>query len=360
MSRGGAKIGKGVYGCIFDPPLKCKSGTSHDVEKSKSTQKRISKITLKPDGKREITVTQLLKTIDNVEDYYVGIEAFCEPEEIEKQSDKDLKDCNVVKDTPYKDLILLKMPYAGLTVEKNKNLFLKHYMQFGQHLLEATSLLLTKKLVHFDLHRNNIVMTDLPRIIDFGYVWCPDNINWSNVHTNARLYNPVIEHESPDDTYINGIIAKNTKEFLIQDILKKKHVLSLVQQVLGVSYQTLEAQFKSFIQNSVVIQNKDYVNYFKTYWSKFDAWAVGAMLTTLLSVGLFDPDFANTVYKPNKVKLISVLRGLTHIDPSMRIDAIEALQMWNPNSSVLKLSSVRAWSDAVTSQRIKSDEFSYI
>jgi hypothetical protein len=343
--RGGSEIGKGVYGCVFDPPLKCKSSTVQKVKKSKSKENRISKLTLRYDGQREITVSSLLKDLPNSDEYFVGIEEFCSPEEVSKQTDSDLTKCDVLKTTKYKELILLKMPYAGVTVDKNKRLFNANYMKFGQHLLEAASLLLTKKLVHFDLHRNNVLITDLPRIIDFGYVWCPDNLGWENVETNGRVYNPVIDQESPETTYMNGLLAKNTKQFLIQDILKRKHVLQLIQNVLGVSYQTLEAQFKFFLDNSIVIQNKDYVNFYKQYWNKFDAWALGAMLTTLLSIGVFEHEFASKVYTPNKQKLLQVLRGLTHLDPSERFDAIEALQLWNPNSSVLKLPSVIAWID---------------
>jgi serine/threonine protein kinase len=343
--RGGAEIGRGKYGCVHSPPLACKPGTEETLI-SPSKKQPVSKITTKGDALTEIAVSLYLKTIPNGSDYFVLTESACAPEPMQVQKEESLKDCSILKESSYKDLTLLIMPYSGLTLESNKRSFIQNYMAFGQHLLEAATLLLTKKLVHFDLHKNNILLSDKPKLIDFGYAWSPDHVNYKIVGSLLRIFNPLLSQESPDDSYVNAITEYKTEsdsEVIIDYILKEKRVIRNIQSTLGVPLETLQEQLSNFVAKSQAIQNKDIVNYFKLYWPKFDAWAIGAVLTDILTEALFDPMFIDKVYTSNKTKLISILRGLTHMDPIYRLDAAEALKMWNPSSPVLKNPDVLKW-----------------
>ena len=259
--RGGAEIGRGRFGCVHSPPLACKPGTE-EIVFPPSKKQPVSKITTKDDALSEIAVSQYLKVIPNSLEYFVLTESACAPESISAQKEESLKDCSILKESSYKDLTLLIMPYAGFTLESNKRPFIQNYMAFGQHLLEAATLLLTKKLVHFDLHKNNVLLSDKPKLIDFGYAWSPDHVNYKTVGRLLRVFNPLLSQESPDDSYVNAITEPNVKpdpEVLIDYILKEKRVIRNIQSTLGVPLETLQEQLTNFVEKSQVIQNKDIV-----------------------------------------------------------------------------------------------------
>ncbi len=360
--RGGVEIGKGLYGCVFNPPLKCKPSTKKSVYKQDTRIPPVSKITVKEDGLREINATEILQTIPNFESYFVAVSASCEPEEPEKQSE-NITECKIVKQKPYSKLILLTMPYSGLTLNQRRPFFLEHYMAFSKHLLEAGSYLLSKQLVHFDMHLNNILVLDKPRLIDFGFLWSPNSLTYMNVSNQYRKYDPRLDQESADCTYWNGKLEKQDNATLIQDILKRKPIVQILQTALGVSYAQLEKEFESFTMSSAVVKNFDSLNYFKLYWSKFDAWSIGAIIATFFYYGLFDPAFKTAVYDVNKIKIITVCKGLLHFDPAYRLDAIEALNLWAPESPVLKDPTIAKWLESQTALRAKTisaSEFSYV
>ena len=368
--RGGAELGRGRFGCVHSPPLACKLGTEEVLiasKKSNTKKPSVSKITTKEDALTETAVSLYLKTIPNALDYFVLTESSCVPAPFKQQKEDTLKGCSIIQEVEYTDLTLLIMPYAGMTLESNKKPFIQNYLVFGQYLLEAATLLLTKKLVHFDLHKNNILIhnNDKLKLIDFGYAWSPDHVNYRTVGSLLRIFNPILGQESPDDSFINALTDPKINvesDILVDYILKEKRVIRNIQNTLGVSLETLQEQFSKFIATSHVIKNKDIVNYFKLYWSKFDAWAIGAILTDILADAVFDPIFQDKVYKANRTKIIAVLRGLTHIDPAYRLDAAEALQLWNPSSPVLKNPDVAKWISSLPKKTFapSTNSFSYV
>ena len=210
------------------------------------------------------------------------------------------------------------------------------------------------------------MIIEKPRIIDFGVVWSPDTVTYENMNDQLRIYDPSHDQESVEHSFWNGKTnTKYTDEYLIDDILNKKPILEVLQNTLGVPFSTLQKQLTNFATSSSVVRNVDTYNFFKLYWSKFDAWSFGAILATLFQIGIFDPDFKRKVYDPHRVKIISVCKGLLHLDPAYRLDAIEALSLWAPESPVLKEPAIAKWLSSQTALRVKTasvsgSEFAYV
>jgi hypothetical protein len=235
------------------------------------------------------------------------------------------------------------MPYGGQTLEQIRATTIQmRYMEIGKNLLEAGTWLILKNLVHFDLHANNIVMTDKPRIIDFGVVWSPLNLDNRTVTNLFRVYNPLISHETPETSFMNGVLNGYRPNEVVEDILKRKRHFNL-RNILGRSKQYMEQEFRNFIKNSISVRNNDSVQFYKLYWTKFDAWAFGILLYNLLNKFILDSSFVDNIYSPNKKHINICIDGLLQTDPLKRIDAIEALECWAPDSALLKNPDVVAW-----------------
>jgi serine/threonine protein kinase len=346
VQEGGKLLGEGVYGCVFDPPLKCTKRKR--VVPSKANHK-VGKITSEWAGNREYEIAAELGKLPNAEKYFVLIDEICKPEPKLKQEEPDLPKCTFLKDTILPNQVQITMPFGGTALR-----FIPRtpqrldYFKLGQHLLEAGTLLLMQKIVHRDIHGLNILV-DSPssyRLIDFGMAWRPDRLTLANM-SEYRLYlqfDPQFSQEPPEITYINGINSNIAEPIIFAQIYDKKKELDLVQTVLGISKNAQIQRLKTFIRQSKSIQDHNDYIFFKLYWSKIDAWSIGALLMGIWTDFVFDPAFEQQpVYKNKKPLIFKILRGLLDCDSAHRLDCAEALALWAPDSPLLQQANVKAW-----------------
>jgi len=70
-----------------------------------------------------------------------------------------------------------------------------------------------------------------------------------------------------------------------------------------------------------------------------------------------DPSFEQTqMYKQHRIQALTAIKGLCRLDPGKRFDAIEALELWAPQSSVLQLPNAQAWLQSQKVLRNKLDQ----
>ena len=349
---GGRLLGQGRYGCAFDPPLVCKD------KKSSSTTRTIGKITHKEDAITEIKVSQDLSQIPYAQEYFILINSVCKPESRDKQVDSELKDCDseFVKKKRLTDLLQIEMPFGGESLScvipnmclnklSRKNI-IPHHFSIVQHLLEAGTLLLVGGFVHYDMHMGNILYDSnhVVRLIDFGLSWKVDQLNENTLRELYRQYNPKIGQGTPECDIFNGIISNPDRaaEYFVDDIVAKKHGLAYVEYVLRVSKNTQKEELNYFIKYSKTFKNRDWVKFFKIYWTKMDAWAVGMASIKLYNDLLHEKDFVETEgYKMKHLSLEKVLRGLLCLDPYNRMNCAMALTEFAPDSKILKLDAVK-------------------
>jgi serine/threonine protein kinase len=238
------------------------------------------------------------------------------------------------------------MPYSGQSIHfYNKQLKSGaiDYYRFGRHLLEATALLLTRGVVHYDLHKGNILIDtqNTPTIIDFGLSWqvkllpqIADDLASRNFEPEYAQYSP--ELSIPEAVY-NGLPLNDT---IFREILEKKRVSGTMERLLGIPFESALQELRAFTYDSVSIKRKDWMKFYQTYWPKFDAWAVGRIL-----LEVYYAITTNTGYMPTEKDAVyaRVLRGLCAASPKKRLNAAQALAIWDPESPVLNVEGVAAW-----------------
>ena len=337
--HGGKLLGKGRYGCAFSPPLICKGKKQHN-------HRSVGKVTEKMDGTQELGITFLLKKqLSNPERYFILIEDSCIPKPRAQQKDRDLQKCDSAEN--FKGTIQLIMPFGG------KPLFLLprradqlHFFKLAQHLLEAGTMLLVARVVHYDLHQMNIlVQNSTPRLIDFGMAWQPEAITLANVHLLERVASPEAVHQTPEHTVMFAIQDEMTLNHILALMADKKDILNLIYRAIGTPVEKQLEELKRFCLSSISFSERDWYTFQTTYWMKFDAWAIGAALLSVFSdLLVLDPNFERDPQVGDRLKTtMDVFKGLLQTDPGKRLDAAEALEKFAPDSQVLQEPKVQEW-----------------
>ncbi len=355
FQQGGRILGEGVYGCAFEPELKCKK-----VFVKNKKERTVGKLTTPELGQVEYKVSQQLKDVPNAENYFTLITKLCTPLPRSKQEEPELEKCDLLQEKSINSMVQLVMPFSGkplYTIPKSPTTI--HFYKMGRHILEAGALLLTKKIVHNDLHSMNILVSspEVAKFIDFGLSWSPDNLTLANVMDLARVFNPKILQEPPEVTYLQGILSRIPEKTILSRIQEQKSILKSIEKVYGVSVWNQMRELKDFIQASKVVQSQDMYSFYKLYWSKIDAWAIGYDLLFLyIEMLMIYNDSVSPELEKNKRNVLLAIRGLLETDPAKRLDAAEALEIWDPNSKVLKNEDVQEWLIKQKPVRYKIDQ----
>lgn len=350
---GGRLLGQGAYGCAFTPTLYCLDEKGKPYKTVKEGM--VGKISQADgDTANEWGVSQLVKTFPNYKKYYLIPEEFCHVAPKKDQKDPDVEKCGPWKqEKKNDDWIQLTMPLGGRTLLNTPaNVQNVHLWRLGSHLLEATTQLLTNGLIHADLHINNILM-DSPtqcRIIDFGMAWSIRHMSPQKAGQIMNRFQPNIHHQTPEQSILSGILearlAKKTPDFqsLCSQIVKEKTLFQTVEKILGMPKGQMYNELYNFTQQSSSIQKEDYVATYKYYWNKIDAWAVGCALLIMYSQLIMDPMYTKALEETkHHPEMLKVMRGLLRTDPGLRLDTAQALQIWNPESTVLQQTEVKKW-----------------
>lgn len=349
--EGGRFLGSGTYGCVFSPPLLCKT------KRGKTTGK-VGKITLEPFAAQEVQVANRIRKVPLSENYFLLPEPeLCELAKEEKQTDPGLQECRAIVESQ-KDILdlyemrQLVMPFGG--VKQFYQLFddgsLKpnrfDFFRFVSHILEAGSTLLLAGVSHFDLHQGNILMDNqkVVRILDFGLSFSGSSIN--EIVVNGRWkrlrfgFEPDAAHpsihnsEAPELTLMNAVRRNEyTVEMAIKLVILGKEVFKDMETYLGISKQDSAERLLSFWTTSEAAQQKDFVKLWRTYWPGYDAWSIGCILLDTLKYLLLIPQFVDGEYKTKQTSVLATLRGLLDPNPRTRLDCIEALALYDPGNA---------------------------
>jgi hypothetical protein len=339
MQRGGKLLGKGRYGCAFSPPLLCKGDKKYNG-------RSVGKLTEKHDGAQELGITFLLKKqLSNPEQYFILIEDSCSVKPRAQQKERDLSKCESA--SKMNEMVQLVMPFGGrplfLVPRLTSSL---DFFKVAQHLLEAGTMLLVARVVHYDLHQMNVlIQRGMPRIIDFGMAWQPEALSLSNVHQLELVATPESVHQTPEHTAMFAIQSEMTLNHICALMADKKDILNLIYRSLGIPVQKQLEQLKEFCLTSISFHERDWYTFQTTYWMKFDAWAIGAILLSVFSdLLVMDPNFERDPRVGERLKTtMDVCRGLLQTDPGKRLDAAEALEKFAPDSEVLQEPKVQDW-----------------
>ena len=343
---GGKLLGQGVYGCAFSPPLKCVVRT-----KKVSPGRKVGKITSTEAAQKEFTVSKTLEKLPHAESYFTLIESLCSPASRGKQTEKDLPKCDAI--TRLNPLFLrmsqVTMPFAGtplaLTPQRVATI---DFFAISRHLLEAGTLLLTARVIHADIHMMNVMVNSRggATLIDFGQAWSVDELSLANVSKRFHAFDPRIGQNPPECCVIDGLTEVNPPS--LQTILNRMRdqnpLFQLMQQLFQIPVDKQIATLKRFIDSSWSFQEENWFTFYKLYWSKFDAWAIGVNIIVLYVGLLSDPAFERSEdFRRMGPMPLRVCKGLLSLDPGLRMDCAEALAIWAPESPILQLPAVKGW-----------------
>lgn len=174
IKRGGVLIDKGSYGCIFSPPIKCKT--------DKERRRGISKLINHYDANVEIKHYEFIDKIDPYGIFHIPLEHVCNfnLETIEPKIDGNIKNsCDLFQEDPLgRDMKLLFFKHGGKDWDtfftsnlqlsyKQWNLFFSglYRLFYGLYMMSKHS------FIHLDIKWNNIMIqpkTFQSSLIDFG------------------------------------------------------------------------------------------------------------------------------------------------------------------------------------------------
>jgi serine/threonine protein kinase len=281
----------------------------------------------------------------------------CTPSSRNEQTEKDLERCTPLKGVDLLDTVQLIMPLGGKPL-----FFVPHrvssikFFPMCQHLLEMGALLLSKGIVHYDVHSLNL-LCDSPssiKLIDFGISWMPEKLTLANVSNLYRQFTPKAEQVPPEISLLHGIeeYPDKSNEYLLSRIHDDKLTLQLMYKLFGISVESQIQSLRDFSNNTWSFREKHWYSFFSLYWSKIDSWAIGVILLTLFVDISMDPNFESSIeYKDKITSTLNIIKGLCDTHPAKRIDSIEALEIYAPNSSVLQLPEIQAWLEKQKTQR---------
>lgn len=343
---GGKLLGQGIAGCVFDPPLKCSKVKR--VKKVNTNNHKVGKLTTPVETLKELTISTELDEIPDAHKYFALIESICTPLPKYKQTEKAIKKCESMEGTSMKKSIQLIMPFAGvpfyLIPHRPDRI---HMTPFAKHLLIAGTMLLSKRIVHTDIHDMNLLV-DSPsscRIIDMGRAYKVDDMKTPTL----LQFQPRNEQTSPELLYVYGTLDDLPDNIVFARIQDELHPLKLVQKLFGDSLPSQIKELSTFVKESWSLRTNNLESFFKLYWSKFDAWSLGALL-----LGLYVDLSMHSGFQSNPT-LLKVIRGLCEVDPSKRFDAAEALALLAPEEPILKTPFIKKW---LQNQEVVREELS--
>ncbi len=355
---GGNVIGQGTYGCAVTPPLLCKGRVRHErKEKSDSgkSKKSVGKVTLMMDAETELYISKLLRKEKLWKNYFVLPELeTCEPVETNRSANWD--SCGITSQYKPNQLRQLVSDFGGKSFSTLGALNLRpgafDFLYFMRHTLEACAVLTLNHVVHYDLHRANILVDSLgvPRLLDFGMAFNAADITEKTLNDRWKQYDPKYDSEPPEVTVITGIRKGMTLDAAIKDCVYGKPVFKTYELIFAIPREKLVGDLSQFLRNSKSFEKHNWLQFFQVYWPGLDSFALGAALLHILQTQLTWPSFVQSEEWQKKESLVyDVLKHMLDINPSERYDCVEALALLDPENAVLKNSD--PWLAARKSQR---------
>jgi len=297
------KVGEGTYGCVHNPPLKCKNKL-YDSDPTK-----VSKILTTKNANNELKEFKLIQQADTNEDFHLGKPGSCFPDTnvINQIAIDECRDFGRFEIDNYKllllknggaDLAQIKKKFSKLKINNNNRRNLELFWLDMSRILYGSKVLMDNGIVHHDLKQQNIVYNEAngrANFIDFGLMTTTKEMLKK---ANSSRY-PYGEHWSfpPDILFYNYVTYKqmtavkgNKRHEKIQAEYKKYHsgpfeiirneLIDKDENVTDFSKRTTIAFYDYY--KSLHNDDDSYNKFINKSFETFDNYAIGFSLFSLL------------------------------------------------------------------------------
>ena len=297
------KVGEGSYGCVHNPPLKCRDKL-YNPDPTK-----VSKILTKKNANNELKEFKLIQAADKKEDFHLGKPGSCFPD-TNKENKTAVDQCkrfdSMWISTDYKLLLLenggdnlsqIEDKFKKLTLNNANRIRLENFWLDMSRLIYGSKVLMDNGIVHHDLKQQNIVYnkkTGRVNYIDFGLMMTTKEMSKK---ANGSRY-PYGEHWSfpPDILFYNYIDYKKLtsrkgkeKSIIIREAWKKYLIgYSVLRDYLDdVNEERSDSTIRmvtAFVKTYKNLTNsdEDYKKFIDKSFETFDNYSIGFSLFSLL------------------------------------------------------------------------------
>jgi len=336
---GGRLLGKGQYGCTFEPAPRCADGRVFKTITfaDGKVMRAVGKITDEP-ATSEFQLGQELMKIPLYSNYFAPAVAKC-PVRDSHVTDVDWHQCSKI-DKKSPDLTLLIMPNGGEPLgkwaESDPHRFSDNFEAILTHLLEGMVLFHRAGIVHNDIHSNNILIDSarVPRFIDFGIAFKPESPATIPHELRTGFKASYILH-APEIKAWQMVRSNIRLQIGIQE-LKRMHTEFSRFETLFPKRQRLDEVLPDLVASVPEYRSGDKVEFLRRFGKKFDSWRLGLTFWWMWrEVVLTWPGIQQSPVWARRTVLREVLGGLTDVDPRTRWSAEKALKALKPESKLL-------------------------
>ena len=373
-------LGEGSYGCVWKPGITCSGNSLKDKELvTKITEKNFY-------STNELQIGNSLKSIKGYNKRFGGVKKYCIVEFNKLINSKiNLNNCHkLLEHIEYENEAIEKLLASkfylfhikykkGETLYEhfNKNneiinnnkLYSAKYIHSLYFLLNSIQLLINKKIVHNDLHYNNIIYNtdkNIPIIIDFGLsfdkrkFYISDNkFKYSYIHNILMKYSIDINRNyiyNIEKRLITYLIYNRTSKFnnkVNDDLQKNELTKENIEFFIEDSYNTMEHNYKDIILTELELEeykkslynylmrfeNKEKYPYYSTILSELLPLAYKFIDIHSISINYIDFYIKNITELKNSKYLfiynliVNLLKRILFPEPELRLECNELISI---------------------------------
>ena len=329
---GGKLLSEGGYGCVFYPEIPCKKG-------EQISEKYASKIQVyDKSARKEIAIGKKVETIPGFKNHFAPVLKHCFVN-VSEINNEDKGNCSVLQRSTDNKFILLRMSYVDgpnfinfMVNNRNSRQIINNVINSYNHLLTSLRLLISKKIVHYDIKGDNILFNltlQAPTLIDFGLSMDIEDLNDKTLKKYFYIYAPDYYIWPLEVHYLCFLLHKNENPNIIDiQMLCKTYIKNNIAIQKNFSPNFIKQYEKICVKQMLVYKNmgsKKAKSEILSLWKYWDNYSVSVLFLKFISYFSVE----GYVDNPFIVFLSELLLNNIHPNPKSRLSVENTIQTFN-------------------------------
>ena len=242
----------------------------------------------------EIKISNILKTVNGYKNYFAIIVKSC-PIDVGNIKNSIRNECSLLKKKNDK-FILMKLHYITgdlfinyLVHNKNNNENINNIINNYNHLLSAIDIMITKKVVHFDIKNENIMFNTIMKItiiLDFGISIDINSFNYKSLKDFFYIYAPEYYIWPLEVHYLSYLLNENNEPTPIELLdLVNRYVDN--NKTLKIFSSEFKEKFKKSCNNQLLKYNNikydERIKLILDFWKTWDNYSLSNVYLRYIS-----------------------------------------------------------------------------